>query len=73
MKSAAFTRAERTRRRSRPVSAPQRRTLARLARLADMEEPIVRWSHEASDAIARLLKHLREPTLGLRWAVTDDA
>jgi hypothetical protein len=40
--------------------------------LAGVELPIVRWSHEASDAITRLLKIVREPTLDLRWAVADD-
>jgi len=48
LNSAAFSRAEWTRRRSRPASAPQ---------LAGIEEPEVNWSHQASDAITRLLKN----------------
>ena len=67
MRSAAFNRAERTRRRSRPATARQTRTLAGLCKTAGIEMPVCRWSHQASDAIDRVLKAIREPTLELRW------
>jgi histone H3/H4 len=71
--SPAFLRAERTRRRSRLASPSQKGTITRLAREGGVETPEgVRWSHQASDVIKRLLKHLREPTLGLRWVAADE-
>jgi hypothetical protein len=69
LNSAAFTRAERTRRRSQPVSAPQRRKLAYLARIAEIEMPVVHWAHQASDAIERLEGIVRQPTLDLHKAL----
>lgn len=64
MSSRAFLVAEQARRRFKPVSAPQRGTLARYSRMAGIELPIVRTSTQASDAISRLEKIVRQPTLG---------
>lgn len=63
-RSAAFLRAERTRRRERTVSPRQRYTLTRLATQAGIELPTVRWSREASDAIKRLKDYVEQPVLG---------
>jgi hypothetical protein len=32
--------------------------------MGGIEMPVCRWSHQASDAIDRALKAIREPTLG---------
>lgn len=69
MRSGAFTRAERRRQKHRPVTAPQTRTLARLCKTAGIEMPVCRWSHQASDAIDRVLQLIREPTL--TWEETN--
>jgi hypothetical protein len=52
------------RRRNKPVTAAQTRTLGRLARIAGVEMPVCRWSSEASDAIDRMETVARQPTLG---------
>jgi hypothetical protein len=66
MRTGAGIAMERARRRHRPVSAPQRRTLAYLAGTADMEVPIVNDGRKASKVITFLDRYVREPTqLGL--------
>jgi len=60
----AFQKAERNRRRYKPVNTGQTRKLARLARIAGVEMPVCRYSHEASDAIDRMATVARQPTLG---------
>jgi hypothetical protein len=59
----AFVKAERVRRRERPVSKRQRFTLTRLSTQAGIELPTVRWAREASDAIRRLKHYLEQPML----------
>lgn len=63
MNSAAWSRVERARKRFQPVSKPQRRTLASLARQAGIERPHVRTKDEASDALDRLKAFLTQPQL----------
>jgi hypothetical protein len=62
--SPAFQRAERTRSRRKPATAPQRRRIAELARKAGVEPPRVYWSTDASKVIDVLGKMVRQPTLG---------
>jgi hypothetical protein len=70
MRSAAFLEAERARRANRLPSDRQRRTLALLSRRAGIEMPEVRWRSEASDAITRLERLLRQPILdGFKEAI----
>lgn len=57
-------RAERARKRFRPATPAQKRALIRRSREAGMEVPVVRTKAQASDALTRLEKFLREPTLG---------
>lgn len=56
MTSAAFRKAERVRQQRRPANAAQKRTVAYLARTAEMEIPRVFWSSDANE--------VRQPTLG---------
>jgi hypothetical protein len=64
MRSPAFQRAERARKRFRPATPAQTRELVRLSHTAEIETPQVRTKAQASDALTRLEKFLREPTLG---------
>lgn len=71
MSRAAFLQAERRRRRERPASKRQRHLIARLSQEAGIEQPVVSWRSEASDAIRRLKHYLGQPMLeGWREAST---
>jgi hypothetical protein len=61
--SPAFKAAERARKNFRPVSAPQRKTLASLSRRAGVELPQVRTKAQAGDALDRLKLFLTQPQL----------
>jgi hypothetical protein len=61
--SPAFRAAERARKNFRPVSVPQRKELARLARKGGVELPQVRTKKQASDALTRLELFLTQPAL----------
>jgi hypothetical protein len=61
--SPAMRKAERARKRFRPVSAPQRKTLARLSKRAGIELPEVRTKAQAGDALDRLKSFLTQPQL----------
>ena len=63
MNSPAFIAAERAGRTRRPASAAQRHKLVGLAKRAGVEVPRVYWSCDASDAIERLEKRMRQPML----------
>ena len=59
----AFRKAERARRSRHPVSLEQRMHLERLSRAAGVVMPRVHNSKQATDAITRLEKGLRQPEL----------
>lgn len=62
--SAAFVSAERSRRYRKGTTPAQRRRLEQLAGQLGIEVPAVAWRDEASDAITRLERLLRQPALG---------